>query len=165
LISFGQAQAGLGREQQQGMIAASEPCRTIGSDKDRLDLGPCQEMNLTFVVTLAWNRQDSLDQGTVGRLLEGRESEEGTNGRQAQVARPDAGAPLRLEINEERADERYIQIVEGQGRRRLAEPRLCKREQQPERVSVGCDRVGADVALTHEPLGEVTLDERCKVAT
>jgi hypothetical protein len=25
---------------------------------------------------------------------------------------------------------------------------------------VGCDCIGADVALTHEPLGEVTLDER-----
>jgi hypothetical protein len=40
------------------------------------------------------------------------------------------------------------------------EPRLCKREQQPERVPVGCDCIGADVALTYEPLGGVTLDER-----
>ena len=149
---LGEAQAGLGCEQQQGVIAASEPCRAIGSGKDRLDLGPRQEMHLRLVVSLARYREHALDKGAVGRLLEGREPEEGANGRQAQVARPDAGAPLRLEISQERADERRIQIVERQGRRRLAEPRLCKREQQPERVPVGCDRVGADVALTYEPL-------------
>src|SRR5665647_3621711 len=117
-------------------------------------------MHLALVVAFAWYREDSLDEGAVGRLLEGREPEEGANGRQAQVARPDAGASLRLEISEERADERRIEIVKGQGRRGLAEPSLCKREREPERVPVGCDRVGADVALTHEPLGEVTLDER-----
>src|SRR5664279_496693 len=117
-------------------------------------------MHLALVVAFAWYREDSLDEGAVGRLLEGREPEEGANGRQAQVARPDAGASLRLEISEERADERRVEIVEGQGRWGLAEPRLCKREQQPERVPIGCDRVGADIALPHEPLGEVTLDER-----
>jgi hypothetical protein len=131
------------------MIAASEPCRAIGSGKDRFDLGPRQKMHLTLVVALARYREDSLDQGAVGRLLEGREPKEGSDGGQAQVARPDAGGPLRLEISEERADERHIQIVKGEDRRGLAEPRLCKGEQQPERVPVGCDRVGADIALTH----------------
>src|SRR6202163_1330978 len=117
-------------------------------------------MHLALVVAFAWYREDSLDKSAVDRLFEGREPEEGANGRQAQVSRPDADASIRLEICEERADERRIEIVKGQGRRKLAEPRLCKREQQPERVPVGCDRVGADVALTHEPLGEVTLDQR-----
>jgi hypothetical protein len=67
-------------------------------------------------------------------LLEGREPEEGANGRQAQVARPDAGASLCLEISEERADERRVGIVKGTADGGLMEPRLCKREQQPERV-------------------------------
>ena len=35
----GEAQARLGREQQQRVMAASEPCRSIRSGKDRLDLG------------------------------------------------------------------------------------------------------------------------------
>src|SRR5205814_1348194 len=113
---FGEAQACLDREQQQGVITASEPCRAIGNSKDRLDLGPCQEMHLTLAVALARYREHSLDKGAVGRLLEGREPEEGANGCQPQVARPDAGAPLCLEVSEERADERHIQIVEGQGR-------------------------------------------------
>jgi hypothetical protein len=34
---LGEAQACLGGD---GVIAASEPCRAIGSGKDRLDLGP-----------------------------------------------------------------------------------------------------------------------------
>src|SRR5215207_6039194 len=100
LISSERRKPCLGREQQQGVIAASEPCRAIGSGKNRLDLGPRQEMHLTLVVALARYREDSLDEGAVGRLLEGREPEEGANGRQAQVARPDAGAPIRLEISE-----------------------------------------------------------------
>jgi hypothetical protein len=161
---LGEAQACLGREQQQGVIAPSEPCRAIESGKDRLDLGSRQELDLALVVALARYREDSLDKGAAGRLLEGHEPEEGANGRQAQVARPDAGAPLRLEIGKEGTDERHIQIVEGQGRRGLAQPRLCKPEQQPECVLVGCDRVGADIALSHEPLGEVMLDKRGDVA-
>jgi hypothetical protein len=36
---LGKAQACLRRKQQQGVIAVSKPCRTIGNGKDRLDLG------------------------------------------------------------------------------------------------------------------------------
>src|SRR5271166_830532 len=117
-------------------------------------------MRLTLVVALARYREDALDMRAVGRLLEGREPEERADGGQAQVARSDASAPLRLEILQKRADERRVQIVERQNRRWLAKSSLRKGEQQPKRVSVRSDRVGADIALTHEPLGEVTLDER-----
>src|SRR5580658_9145876 len=58
-----------------------------------------------------------------------------------------AGAELYLEIGEERADERCIQIGECQGRWGLPQPHLCEHEQQPERVPVGGDRVGANIAL------------------
>ena len=108
--------------------------------------------------------ENALDMGAVGRLLEGREPEEGADGGQAQVARPYARTPLRLEIIEKRTDERRIQIVERQGRRRLAKPSLCKREQETESIPVGRDRVGADVALPHKPLGKIALDERGHVA-
>jgi hypothetical protein len=36
-------------------------------------------------------------------------------------------------------------------------------EQQPERVPIGRDRVGAHIALAHEPLGEEALDESGKL--
>ena len=71
---------------------------------------------------------------------------------------------LSREIGQERADERRLQIVERQRRRGLAEPGLRKREQQPECIPIRCDRIGADIALTHEPFGEVTLDQRGDVA-
>jgi hypothetical protein len=70
----------------------------------------------------------------VSGLLEGHEAEEGADGGQTQVTCPDPGASPRLEIGQERADEWRVQIVEGQFRWRLAQPRLREREQQPERV-------------------------------
>ena len=159
-----EAQTCLSGEQEQCVITVPEPRRAVGSGKDRLDLGVRQEIHLTFVVALARYRENSLDQGAVGRLLEGGEPEERPNGRQTQVARSGTGTPPRLEIGEERTDQRPIEIVEGQCRGRLAEPRLCKREQQPERISVGSDRVGGNVALTHESVGKVALDQSGDVA-
>src|SRR5206468_6942159 len=41
---------------------------------------------------------------------------------------------------------------------------LCEHEQQPERVPVGGDRVGANIALAHEALGEEALDQRGDIA-
>ena len=46
---LGEAQACLSREQQQRVIAVSEPCRSIWSGKDRLDLGSGQEMHLALI--------------------------------------------------------------------------------------------------------------------
>lgn len=110
-------------------------------------------------------REDALDKGAVGRLFEGNEPEEGVNGGQAQIPRSRADAPLSLEIGKERADEWCIEIIDDQSRGRLAEPRLCKPEQQPERVPIECDRVGTDVALAHESLREVPLDQGGDIAT
>jgi len=83
---LGEAQAGLCREQQQGVIAASEPCRAVGSDKDRLDLESRQEMDLTLVVALARYRENALDEAAVGWFLEGREAEEGADMQSLQQA-------------------------------------------------------------------------------
>src|SRR5262249_5597111 len=161
---FGEAQARLGRNQQQRVIAAAKPRHPIGRSKDRLDLRARQEVHLSFVVALAWNGEHALDHRTVCRLLERHEPEEGANGSQAQVPRLGASTALRLEIGQERTYERYIQLVERQDRWGLAELRLRECEQQPECIPVRCDRVGADVALAHEPLGEVTLDQRGYIA-
>src|SRR5262245_46483716 len=152
---LGKAQARLGCKQQQGVVAASKPCRPIGHGKYGLDLCARQEMHLPLGVTLARDREDALNKGTAGRFLERHETKKGADSGQAKVACPDAGAALLLEVFEKRVDERRVQIVEHQGRGRLAQPPLCKKEQQPERVPVGCDRVSADIALAHEPIGEV----------
>jgi len=90
---LGQAQARLGRDQQQGVIAASEPGRLIGRGEDCLDLWSCQKVHLSLVVPLARYREHALDHRAVCRLLERHEPEEGADGGQAQVTRPDGGAP------------------------------------------------------------------------
>ncbi len=105
--------------------------------KDCFDLRARQKMHLTFVVPLARYRENALDMGAVGRLLEGHEAEEGADGGQAQVARPHAHASLRLKFIEKRTDERCVQIIERQGRRRLAKLRLYEREQETESIPVG----------------------------
>jgi hypothetical protein len=87
--------------------------------------------------------------GAVGWLLKGCKPGERADGGQAQVARPDAGAPARRH-----PDRRAPRPTAACG----AAPG--QREQQPERIPVGCDRVWADIALTHEPLGKIALDER-----
>ncbi|RCW63213.1 IstB-like ATP binding protein [Pseudorhodoferax soli] len=73
---FRHAQAGLGCEHQQGVIAAAEPRRPAGSGKERFDLRTRQEMHLALVVSLVWYRKHALDKGALGRLLEGHEPEE-----------------------------------------------------------------------------------------
>jgi len=109
---LGEAQAGLGREQQQGVVAAAEPRRPVGRGKDRFDLDAREEMHFTLIVSLARYREHALDEGTVSRLFEGYKPEEEADGSQAQVACRDAGAALRLEIGQERADERRVQLIE-----------------------------------------------------
>ena len=161
---LGEAQARLGRDQQQGVIAAAKPRRSIGRGENRLDLGARQEVHLSLVVALARYGEHALDQRTVCRFLEGHEPEEGSDGGQTQVTRLHAGAALYLDIGEERADERRIQIGERQGRWGLPQLHLCEHEKQPERVPVGGDRVGANIALAYEALGEVALDQRGDIA-
>ena len=84
---FGEAQARLNRDQQQGVVAAAEPRRPIGRAEDCLDFGAGQEANLPLVVALARDREHTLDEGAVSGLLEGHEAEEGTDGGQTQVTR------------------------------------------------------------------------------
>ena len=79
---LGKTQASLHGEQQQGVIAPPQPCRSIRGGEDGLDLRSVKEMDLTLVVALARYRQHTLDMSPVGRLFEGCETEEGTDGRQ-----------------------------------------------------------------------------------
>ena len=71
-----EAQAGLGSDQQQGVIAAAKPRRSIGRGENRLDLGARQEVHLSLVMALARYGEHALDQRTVCRFLEGHEPEE-----------------------------------------------------------------------------------------
>jgi hypothetical protein len=82
----------------------------------------------------------------IGGLLESGEAEKGADRGEAQVARPDPDRSARLEIVEEGADERGVEIGQIEPRGRLAQSRLREGEQQPERIAVGGDGVRAGVA-------------------
>ena len=66
---------------------------------------------------------------------------------QARVAGAGAVAAVALEVVEERADQRRVEIRDVEPVRLLAGCVLGEAQQQPERVAVGGDRVRAGVAL------------------
>jgi hypothetical protein len=70
-----------------------------------------QEPDRPAIVAFARHRQDALDHGTVSRLLQGQVAEERVNGGQPDVARPRTVAALLLQVVEEGADERSVQIL------------------------------------------------------
>jgi hypothetical protein len=75
-----------------------------------------------------------------------------------------AVAAVDFEVVEERADQRRVEVVDGELARLLAGSLGAEREQQPERVPVGGDRLRARVALGDQPLGEERLKRRCEQA-
>jgi hypothetical protein len=62
-----------------------------------------------------------------------------------------------LEVIQERADQRRVEIIDVQRRGLPAGPLGGEAEQQPQRVAVGVDRVRAGLALADQPVGEERL--------
>jgi len=67
-----------------------------------------------------------------------------------------------LEIVQERADQRCVEIFEIELGGLLADSLGGEAKQQPHRGAVGGDRVLAGVLLTDEPLGEERLQGGCE---
>jgi hypothetical protein len=76
-------------------------------------------------------------------VFERSEAVEGVDRPEPGVAGPGAVAPVLLEVVEERADQRRVEIVDVQLERLLAGLLLREAKQQPERVAVGGDRLRA----------------------
>ncbi len=83
---------------------------------------------------------------------------------ETRVAGAHAVAAIAFQVGEERADQRRVEILEADLRRRLASLRLDEPQQQPKRVTVGSDRVRAGVTLVQETIGEVALEQRSESA-
>jgi hypothetical protein len=80
--------------------------------------------------------------------------------RQAGVAGAGAVSPLALEVLEEGADQRRVEVGELELAGLLAGLRVGEAKQQPEAVAVGGDRLGAGVALAEQPFAEEGLQDR-----
>lgn len=84
--------------------------------------------------------------------------EERAQGGEASVAGRDRHAAHVLDVVEERADERSVEVLQAESLGADARPRLDEAEQKPERVAVGGDGVGAGAQLADETLGEERLE-------
>jgi hypothetical protein len=85
--------------------------------------------------------------------------EEGADRGQAKVAGADGIVAVVLNVIQERADERRVEIVQRELRRRFFELLLGKTEKQPERIAVRDDGVGTGLALIHKAISEKGLKQ------
>jgi hypothetical protein len=92
-----------------------------------------------------------LDLRRIRRCLEGNVAEERVDGGETKVPRSRRHVPNLLQYIEEINHQGRVDILERQRRWRPAQPFLCKLQQQPKRVAVGSNRVGARLSLLHQP--------------
>src|SRR5665811_710125 len=82
------------------------------------------------------------------------------NRREARIAGPRGVVALVLEVIQERADQRRVEIGKVEFARLFAGLLLSEVQQQPERVAVGDKGAWAGVLLRDHPLGEERLKGR-----
>jgi hypothetical protein len=155
-----QAQAGVHRQGQQGVVASSGPGGLVGGVQQRVGLGLGEVGDEGLVVAFGRDRQHPLDDGGILGVVQGGEAEQGVDRGQAGVAGPHAVAALALEVVQERADQPGVQVGDLQAGGRLAGALGGEAQQQLAGVAVGGDGVGAGLALADEPVGEVGLQGR-----
>jgi hypothetical protein len=107
---LGDAQPGLRGGQEQRVVASSGPGGAVGAGKQRLDLGGGEERDDSLVGAFGGDREHALDQAGVLGMPERAVLEERVDRGQADVARARAVAPLGLEMLEEGADQRRVEV-------------------------------------------------------
>src|SRR6266545_4394965 len=156
---FRHAQAGLETEEQERMVAPTEPGGAIGLGEDCLDLGAIECCHEPPGGAFGWDGEDTLAEASVSRLVENGEPEERVNGREPSVScSRTVCAPL-LEVIEKGADERGVDVGEEQVRGTLSQVLVGESEQEPEGVAVGRNGIRARGLLSLESRGEERLEE------
>ena len=131
-----------------------DPARPTG-----LRFGPRQEVHRLLCDSVALDRQDTLSQRTEGGFLERHVVEERMDRRQTHVATARRTATVLFQMIEEADKQRRIQVLHGQrGRQAFSDP-LSKGNQESERVPIVGDGMRTGVALVHQPLSEVGLQQ------
>ena len=131
-----------------------------GAASSALISGSVEERDERSVGSLGWDREHALDVVGVFGVSERGVAEQRVDRCQPGVAGADAVAALVLEVVEERGDQWRVEVADVELAGLAAGPLGGEREQQPERVAVGGDRVRAGVALPDQPLGEERLQRR-----
>ena len=114
-------------------------------------------------MTLPGDREYLLALEGMGGLCEGRVAEEGVERCQPRVTSSYAVVPARLEVIEEQAEERGVEVLEVERRRGPAETLFREAEEQSEGVAVAGDGVLAGAELMNESICEEALEEAGEV--
>jgi integrase/recombinase XerD len=137
-----------------------------GAQVRRAQQGVCllarEKADLRSSAAHAGNGQHALNLRRVLRHLERRVAKERANGRQAQVAAARTDAAAVLQVLQERGDQRCVDLFELETLWCNAKPLLREAQQLPKAVAVRGDRVGAALALLHQPAREEGLQQRRK---
>ena len=120
---------------------------------------PLSHSNRPSLVALDGNRQNPAAAIEMRRLADGDIVTEGVDRGEADIPCPRRVAPVLLDMIEKRADERSIQVVEREARGRLVEPLLGKPEQQPKRIAIGRNGMGARPLLPDQPFRKEALQD------
>jgi len=141
------------------MIAPAEPSALIGRSEQCLNLWAGEKMYLGPCETLARDGQHALDLGGMFWRFERGIPEERVDGSQPQISATRAQTPVLLHVIEKRHDQRGIDLLESQSRRRRVQPLLCELQQQTEGITIRTDRMRTGLTLLHETLGEEPFQE------
>ncbi len=154
---LGCAQAGLRGEQDQCVVAAPDPGRSVGSREQRCDLGFGEVADQRAVKALGWDRENALDAGGVFWVAQRGKTKQRMDRCEPGVARPRAVVAVALEVVKERGDQPGVEVADVQRRRLLSCLAFNEAQEQAHRVAVAGDGVRADLALADEMLGEERL--------
>jgi hypothetical protein len=157
---LGGPKPGLDGHGQHRPVAPTEAGGEIRRGEQGVDLRPGEVGDVGTVVALGGDGQDPLYEPGVLGVAEGGEAEQGVDRGQPGVAGGNVDAALSLQVIEEGADERGVQVLKLQLRRRRAGGVLHEPEQEAEGVPIGGDGVGAGVALADQSFGEECLQGR-----
>jgi hypothetical protein len=110
-------------------------------------------------VPLDGNRQNPAAAIEMRRLADGHVLTEGVDRGETDIPCPRCVAPVLLDVIEKGTNEGGIQVVERQARGRRSEPLLGKPQQQPKRIAIGGDGMGARALLADQPFREEALQQ------
>ncbi len=122
-----------------------------------------READELAAAAFARHRQHALDDRTVARLLQRGVAEERVDGRQARIATARRVAAPLLKVIEEGANDAWIEVLQSERGRLLLEALPSEAEQQPKRVAVGSNRVGARLTLTDQTVSEEGFEQAGEV--
>ena len=139
------------------MVATAEPGGLVGRGEQRFDLVEGEIADGVARVALGRDRHHPRDRVRVLGMVQRDVAVERVDRPEPGVAGAGTVVSVLFEVGQERADQRRVEVVDVQLERLFAGLLVSEAEQQPERVSIGGDRLRTAVALGDQTFGEERL--------